>query len=141
MPIEELIRRPVKTLGPEATCTEAAVLMRDENIGAVVVEEDGRPLGVVTDRDLAVRVVAAGRDPGAVRLAEIMSGEPIFVSGARGLDQVIAAMRDGGVRRVPIVDAEGRLRGLVAMDDLQILIAGQLGDLAEALRKAVTPAG
>ncbi len=141
MPIEELIRRPVKTLGPEATCTEAAVLMRDENIGAVVVEEDGRPLGVVTDRDLAVRVVAAGRDPGAVRLVEIMSGEPIFVSGARGLDQVIAAMRDGGVRRVPIVDAEGRLRGLVAMDDLQILIAGQLGDLAEALRKAVTPAG
>ncbi len=139
MPIEELIRRPVKTLGADATCTEAAVLMREEHIGAVVVEEDGRPLGVVTDRDLAVRVIAAGRDPAQVRLSEVMSGEPIFVSGSRGLDQVVAAMRDGGVRRVPIVDAEGRLRGLVSMDDVQILIARQLGDLAEALRKAVTP--
>ncbi len=140
MAIEHLIRRPVKTLGPNASCKEAALLMRDENIGAVVVEEDGRPLGVVTDRDLVVRVVAAGRDPQRVRLSEIMSGDPIFVSGARGLDQVIAAMRDGAVRRVPIVDAEGRLRGLVSLDDLLVLLAGQLGDLSEAVRKAVDPA-
>lgn len=139
MPIEQLMRRPVKTLGPGATCTEAAALMRDENIGAVVVAEEGRPLGVVTDRDLAVRVMASGGDPDKVLLREVMSGEPIFVSGERGLDQVIASMRDVAVRRLPIVDREGKLRGIVALDDLILLLAEQLGNLAHVIRKEIEP--
>jgi len=138
MPIEQLIRRPARTLPPDASCADAAVVMRDENIGAVVVSDAGRPLGVVTDRDLAVRVIAPGRDPQRVRLREVMSGDPIFLSGERGLDQVIQTMRDLGIRRVPVVDADGKLRGLVSMDDLLVLLASQLGDLAQALRKAVS---
>jgi CBS domain-containing protein len=139
MPIDRLLRRPVKTLPPEATCQEAAALMRDENVGAIVVAEESRPLGVVTDRDLVVRVIAAGADATRVLVREVMTGEPIFVSGERSLEQAIAAMRDLAIRRVPIVDANGKLRGLVSMDDLLVLLAEQFSDLAHTIRKEIEP--
>jgi CBS domain-containing protein len=139
MPIERLLRRPLKTLPPDATCQEAAALMRDENVGAIVVAEENRPLGVVTDRDLVVRVVAPGEDAARLRVRDVMTGEPIFVSGDRSLEQAIAAMRDLAIRRVPIVDAEGRLRGLVSMDDLLVLLADQFSNLAHTIRKEIQP--
>jgi len=139
MPIDQLLRRSVKTLPPNATCQEAAALMRDENVGAIVVAEERRPLGVVTDRDLVVRVVAPGEDATRVLVRDVMTGEPIFVSGERSLEQAIAAMRDLAIRRVPIVDAEGLLRGLVSMDDLLVLLAEQFSDLAHTIRKEIEP--
>lgn len=138
MPIDRLIRRPVKTLGPDASCLEAAALMRDENVGAVVVvDEEQRVLGVVTDRDLVLRVLSAGREPSSVALREVMTGEPIYLSQTRNLGQLLATMRDMGVRRVPVVDDDGRVRGLIAMDDLVMLLAEQLGDLAQVVRKEI----
>lgn len=135
MSIEKLIQREVATLPPDATCAEAAQRMRDENIGSVVVADGGRPLGVVTDRDLTVRVIAAGEDPGKLLLRDVMSGEPIFVSRDAGLDQAVAAMRDLAIRRVPVVDDVGQVCGLVAMDDLLVLLSEQLADLAAAIRE------
>jgi CBS domain-containing protein len=132
--IESLLRRPVCTLPPDAPCREAAQLLRDERVGCVVVSEDERPLGIVTDRDLTVRVMAAGLDPDKTPLREAMSGEPVFLASDRGLDQLIATMRHERVRRIPIVDAEGRLEGVVTLDDLLPLLAGQLGELGEAIR-------
>jgi CBS domain-containing protein len=134
MPIKALLRRFVQTLPPDASCHEAAQLMRDENVGSVVVAEEERPLGIVTDRDLAVRVMAAGRDAQKTPLREVMSGEPVFLAEERGLDQVIAVMRQERIRRVPIVDAEGRLEGVISFDDLLPLLAGQLAELAEVIR-------
>jgi len=139
MPIERLIHRPVKTLGPDDSCEEAAALMRDENIGAVVIVDEGRVQGVVTDRDIAVRVVASGGSPAEVRLRSIMSGEPIFLSKARTLDQLVSAMRDMGVRRVPVIEDDGTVCGLVSMDDLLVLISEQLGELAQVIRKEIAP--
>jgi len=134
MSIESLLRRPVCTLPPDAPCREAAQLMRDENVGSVIVAEEGRPIGIVTDRDLAVRVIAAGRAPEKTPLRDVMSAEPFFLVKERGLDQVLATMRQQHVRRIPVVDAEGRLEGVLALDDLVPLLADQLGDLAEAIR-------
>jgi CBS domain-containing protein len=132
--IESLLRRPVCTLSPDATCQEAAQLMRDEGVGCVVVAERERPLGIVTDRDLAVRVIAAGREPGKTQLREVMSAEPVFLAGGRGFDQLLATMRQQGVRRIPVVDEAGRLEGVISLDDLLPLLADQLGDLADAIR-------
>jgi CBS domain-containing protein len=137
MSLERLIQRPVKTLPPDAPCAEAARVMRDENVGCVVVTEDGRPLGVVTDRDLVVRVIADDRDADKLLLRDVMTGEPIFVTGSGGVGQVLAAMRDLAIRRVPIVDEHGRLSGIVAMDDVLLLLAEQLGDVAEAIRAEI----
>jgi CBS domain-containing protein len=134
MSIESLLRRPVCTLPPDALCEEAAQLMRDEGVGSVVVAEQRRPLGIVTDRDLVVRVIAAGRAPEKTPLREVMSGEPVFLASGRGLDHVLATMREQHVRRIPVVDADGHLEGVVALDDLLPLLADQLGDPAEAIR-------
>lgn len=134
MSIESLLRRPVQTLPPDAPCREAAQLLRDEGVGCVVVSEEERPLGIVTDRDLVVRVMASGRDPDKTPLRDVMSGEPVFLADERGIDQVVATMRQERIRRIPIVDAEGRLEGVVSLDDLLPLLARQLGELAEAIR-------
>lgn len=139
MPIDQLVRRPVQVLGPGDTCRTAAELMRDERIGAVVVAEGDRPLGIVTDRDLSVRVLAEGKDPDKLCLSEIMSGDPIFLAAPRTVDQLISAMRDNTVRRVPVVDDGGGLRGLVSMDDLLVLLADQLGNLCEIIRRESRP--
>lgn len=135
MSIERLIRHRVETLPPDASCAEAARLMRDENVGSVVVSDDDKPLGIVTDRDLVVRVLAEGNDADALTLGDIMSGEPIFLGADRNLEQALATMRDLAIRRLPIVDDEGRLCGMLSMDDVVILLAEQLGDLAMAVRK------
>ena len=137
MPIERLIKRPVQSLPPDASCADAARLMRDANVGSIVVSRDGRPLGIITDRDLAVRVIADGVDARQVPISEIMSGEPIFLSGERDIAQVVAIMRDLGVRRIPIVDAEGMLSGVVSLDDLVLLLADQLTGLAQCIRHEV----
>jgi hypothetical protein len=77
--LRRLPRAPLSSW-PNATCLDAAQLMRSENIGSVVIARDGEPLGLVTDRDLAMRVLADAQDPAAVRLNEIMSPHPIFIS-------------------------------------------------------------
>jgi CBS domain-containing protein len=134
MSIEALLQRPVCTLEPDATAREAAQLMRDEGVGCVVVAKEGRPLGIVTDRDLAVRVIAAGRSAEDTLLRDVMSGEPVFLSGDRNLGLVITTMCDQGVRRIPVVDADGQLEGLLALDDLVPLLADLLGTLGDAIR-------
>jgi CBS domain-containing protein len=108
--------------------------MRDERVGCVVVAENGGLLGIVTDRDLVTRVIAAGREPAKTLLREVMSAEPVFLAGERGFDQLLATMRQQGVRRIPVVDDTGRLEGVVSLDDLLPLLADQLGALADAVR-------
>jgi CBS domain-containing protein len=135
--IQDLIHRPVVTLPPSASCMEAAGLMRDANVGAIVVAEDREPLGVVTDRDLAVRVIAEGRDAREVSLRGVMSIYPAFLSIRRSLDEAVATMRDLGVRRLPIVDEHGHLEGMLSMDDILATIGRQLGQLGEAIRREI----
>ncbi len=135
MPIQRILRRSVKTLPPETSCAEASRLLRDEEIGCVVVAEAGRPVGVVTDRDLVVRVMAAGEDADRVSLRDVMSGEPVFLGDANSLDSVVRTMREQGVRRIPVVDDAGELEGIVTLDDLLVLLAEQLGSLAETVRQ------
>ena len=106
MSIESLLRRPVCTLPPRAACQEAAQLLRDEGVGCVVVSEDERPLSIVTDRDLVVRVMAAGLDPGKTLVRDIMSGEPVFLARERSIEQVFATMREQRFRRIPVVDGD-----------------------------------
>jgi CBS domain-containing protein len=134
MSIEALLAGPVQALRPHDTCAEAARQMRDANIGAIVVQDGGRPVGVVTDRDVAVRVVAGGLDAERTPLADVMSDDPVFLSHERSLGELIAAMRDLAIRRIVVVDSQGRLEGLVSMDDLVMLLADQLGALAGAIR-------
>jgi len=125
----------VETLGPHASCAEAARRMRDENIGSIVVARQGEPLGIVTDRDLALRVVADAQDANSLHVEDVMSPDPIFVSDRRSLDDVLKTMRDLGVRRLPVVDHSGLLEGIVTMDDILTHLARQIGQLGEAIER------
>ncbi len=84
-----------------------------------------------------IRVIAAGEFADKLCLREVMSGEPVFLGDACELDQIIATMREEGIRRMPIVDEEGQIEGLVSMDDLLLLLVEQLGGLTAGIRKEI----
>ena len=117
---------------------QAAKLMRDHHIGALVVTEGGagarRPIGIVTDRDMVVEVVAADVDYRTLTVGDIMSERPATLKETAGLFEIIAQMRNGGVRRLVVVDANEHLLGIVAMDDLIPVLAEELSALAQAIR-------
>jgi len=135
MNIGTLVRRAVEIVSPGTSCRQAALRMRDADVGSVIVAEHGRPLGIVTDRDLALRVVASGDDPEKVTVQDIMSRKPLFVAQTRDVSYVLELMRDMAVRRIPVVDDEQRLVGVVALDDVILALSSQLAAVAETIRK------
>lgn len=107
------------TLSAAATATDAARVMRDANIGDVVVLEDRRIRGIVTDRDIVVRGIADGRDPAATTLADICSSDLITVSPSTEVGEAIRLMREKALRRLPVVE-DGRPVGIVSLGDLAV---------------------
>lgn len=134
MSISSLVSRPASVLSPRATCAEAARRMRRQNVGSIVVEEDGAPIGIVTDRDLVTRVLAEEIEPASLCVGEVMSRFPVFLAAERELGEAIQMMTKMGVRRLPVVKANGRLLGMLSLDDVLVHLAGQLGQLKELLR-------
>ena len=138
MNVGEICSRIVVVADSRTQVQEAAKLMRDHHIGALVVTEGGanarRPIGIVTDRDMVVEVLAADVDFRTLTVGDIMSEQPATIHETAGLFEVIALMRSGGVRRVVVVDANGHLLGIVAMDDLIPVLAEELSALGHAIR-------
>jgi CBS domain-containing protein len=104
------------------TVFDAARLMREEDIGDVIVLDDtsARVKAIVTDRDIVIRAIADGADPRETTLAAVASEELLTVSPDDAVDKVARLMRDRAVRRVPVVDAEGRAAGVVSLGDLAL---------------------
>jgi len=134
MTIASLLSRPVATLSGKATCAEAARRMRRQNIGSIVVEEDGVPVGIVTDRDLAVRLVAEELDAGSVTLAQVMSAFPAFLTPQRDLRAAVDVMLEMGVRRLPAVNSKGRVIGILSLDDVLIELCDEFGQIRKLLQ-------
>lgn len=135
MKIDELMSHPALTLSPESNCLEAARLMREAGVGSVVVSTDGGPAGIVTDRDIVIRVVAADRSPKDVSIREVMSPAPLFVFAGRDASFVLELMSDQGVRRLPVVDEQMQIVGIITLDDLIQGVATDLSAVAEAISK------
>lgn len=114
--VREVMTREVCELPPSSTVTEAARVMRDRDLGDVVVAEGGRPLGVVTDRDIVVRAVAEG-DGGGLRLGEMLSRQLRTVAPDASLEDAARCMREAAVRRLVVVE-HGRAVGILGMGDL-----------------------
>ena len=111
--------------------------MRAAGVGSVIVSEDLRPLGIVTDRDLVTRVMAEEAHAEAVELYEIMSPKPVFVARTQEPEHALEVMKDLGIRRLPVVDEAQQLIGVVSLDDLLVFLADQLGSAAQTIRKAM----
>ncbi|NUR77185.1 MAG: CBS domain-containing protein [Thermoleophilia bacterium] len=117
--IREVMTKNPRTVKPDASAAEAAKLMRDEDAGVVpITEGDGRLAGLVTDRDIALRVVAEGKDPGSTKVKEIASQNLVTVDPQQDLDEVLRLMAKHQVRRLPVVEEDGKLVGIVAQADV-----------------------
>lgn len=122
---EVVVRRAV-TARPDETVLCAAQRMRDEHVGDLVILEDERPAGIVTDRDLVVRVLAAEGDPSSLRLEEVMTRAPATVSEDSDVLEVLETMRSTGARRMPVLGADGALMGILALDDVLAWLGRQM---------------
>ncbi len=138
MPVGEICNREVIIMQANETVSESARLMRKHHVGDVMVveERDGIrvPVGIVTDRDLVVEIMALGLDQMAITVGDIMMPGLISVPEDVGVFEAIEYMRAKGVRRLPVVDGKGGLIGILTLDDLLGLLAEELSDLAKTVK-------
>ena len=134
MALVDVCTRHVNRISPDATARQAACLMRDKHIGAlvVVVSEGGRdvPVGIVTDRDLVTKALTAKDDPGHVTVRQAMTEHPTTARETDDVLETARVMEQASVRRLPLVDASGSLTGIVSVGDLYRLLAEELATLS-----------
>lgn len=127
MRVSELMNAPTVTVGPGDSIRQAAICLHAHNVGCVLVTVDGLPLGIVTDRDLALRALAPGLDPQAP-VSLVMSEPVVTIDAEADLAEAYRAFRHSGVRRLPVVSRQ-RLVGLLAVDDLFLDVFQRYADL------------
>jgi CBS domain-containing protein len=141
MRVGEICRSPVVTCRRETGVPELASMMREHHVGAVIVveERDGltAPVGIVTDRDLVVHVLAERLDPALLHAGDLLSGHLVTIDHREGVYEAIWQMRSQRVRRLPVVDARCELTGIVTMDDVTRFLAEELGDLARVVPQQI----
>jgi len=114
MKVSEIMTREPSTLTPASTIGEAATIMRQDDCGSVPIVDAGRLVGIITDRDIVVRVLAGGKDPKTTRISDAMTADPVTVAPDTSVDEAQKVMADRQVRRLPVVEG-GRLVGLVVI--------------------------
>ncbi|HEY8367773.1 MAG TPA: CBS domain-containing protein, partial [Thermodesulfobacteriota bacterium] len=134
------VRPRLVVLNPNTPVLGAARALENNNIGAVVVQREGQVVGIVTDRDLTVRVVGRARDPRTTPLSEVMTTPVVTLSPSDDQAEAIRLMEDYNVRRIPLVD-DGRLVGIVTLDDLLLDEAAPLDRLASVVEAQIGEGG
>lgn len=136
MPVGRICVRTVDVAQIDESATVAAQRMHARNVGTlVVVDKEQRPLGLVTDRDLVIRVLAEHRDPNETTLREVMHRLPHTANEEMPIEEALGIMRCGPFRRFPVVNQEGRLVGILSLDDILDLLAEEFGEIGKLLRK------
>lgn len=132
--VGDVMTRGVAYIPPTTTLTIAARMMRDNDVGDVVVADDGRVRGMVTDRDIVVRAVAEQLDPDTTTVGEICSEDLAVVRPDTPVTEAVQKMRDTAVRRLPVVDDDGNAQGFVSIGDLAVTDDpdSALGDISSA---------
>ena len=116
--IRDIMTSNPRTVEPSKTVVDAARIMKQEDAGVVPVTENGRLTGMVTDRDIAIRVVAEGKDPKSTTVREVASTDLVTIDPQQDLDEALRLMAKHQVRRLPVVEEDGRLVGIVAQADV-----------------------
>jgi CBS domain-containing protein len=116
--IREVMTSNPRAIEADKPVAEAAKLMRDEDVGLAPVVEGDRLVGTLTDRDIAIRVVAEGKDPASTPVREVASTDVVTVAPEQDLDEALSLMAQHQVRRIPVVAQDGRLVGVVAQADV-----------------------
>jgi CBS domain-containing protein len=135
MSISEFCNREVVFATREMSLPEAAQLMREYHVGALVVVDEGNgkrvPIGIVTDRDIVIKVISQSLDLDDFSVGDIMGPQLISVQEKDGVFETIRLMRTKGIRRIPVVNQEGGLVGIISADDILDLLADEMAELAK----------
>jgi CBS domain-containing protein len=139
MPIGDICVREVVTATRETTIQKAAQLMRENHVGDLLVVEQRNglrsPVGIVTDRDIVVAVVAPGLDPAVLSVGDIMGPDLETVQEDDGIFETLNQMRDAGIRRIPVVSEGHALVGIVSTDDIVQLLADEMTEVAKLISR------
>jgi CBS domain-containing protein len=141
MKVSEIMTREPVSVGPDATLGEVATLMKQEDCGSLPVVEDARLIGIVTDRDIVIRAVAAGKDAKTTCVSDVMSADPITVRPDDDVDVAEREMRERQVRRLPVVE-DGKLVGiLVTAQIARVDRAKNVGETFEEISRPSSDRG
>jgi CBS domain-containing protein len=135
MLVKDVMTKKVEWVGPDISLDQIAKKMRDANIGCVPVSENGRVIGMITDRDIACRAVAAGKDLGAVKARDAMSKGVTVIKETADVSEAATLMQTKGVRRLPVLNGENQMVGMISFADLA---ARSPTGAAEAILKAIS---
>lgn len=140
MPIRDIARPRDELVSaePDTPLSDLAQLMDDRRVGCVVIERENNPAGIVTDRDLALRVIGEKKDPDGLTASDIMTDDPHTAEADNGVFELCAKMREHGVRRLPVVE-DGELIGIVTLDDMVVLLEDEMHDISEVIQEESPP--
>jgi CBS domain-containing protein len=138
MKIREIMTPAVQCVRPDDNLVEAAAVMRELDVGVVPVCDAQSLVGMLTDRDIAIRAVAEGSDPNSTFVREVMSPHVVFVYEDDSVDHAVKLMEEHQIRRAPVMSREKRLTGIVSLGDIAVDANPDLS--AEALREVSRPA-
>ncbi|MBC5783984.1 CBS domain-containing protein [Ramlibacter sp. USB13] len=138
--VADVMTRDVRTLGPNDTVVDAARCMDELNVGVIPVCEGEKLVGVVTDRDIVVRGVAQQGEVGSMKLADVMSGHVRCAREDDDVDKVLSEMAEAQIRRLPVVDGNERLMGIVSLGDIAAKNPEDEADVAMSLGDISSPA-
>jgi CBS domain-containing protein len=133
MTVSKYCELNVVSASPDAKVLDVARLMSEKNVGSVVIVEKQAPVGIITDRDIIIRVIGKGKDPKKLTVREVMTKSPIVIEGDKGLFEAMRKFEGGNFRRLPVVDERGRLTGILTTDDMLRLLARELSFVTAVL--------
>jgi CBS domain-containing protein len=137
MSLQKFCERPVVTVAPGQSIEEACRLLRDKNVGCLVVTEGDKLRGILTDRDIALKVTGEKKDPQNTKVNDVMTPNPSRISVNKSLHDLTSLMHTHRVRRVPIVDSDNKVKGMVTLDDLVMLLGQEMADIGQGVSGAL----
>lgn len=133
MSLQNFCQKPVVKISPKKNIIEACRMMEEKNIGCLIAESEGKLCGILTDRDIALKVTGGRKDPRMTMVEEVMTRDPIRISVDKELRHLTSLMHAYHVRRVPIVDGYDTTLGIVTLDDLIALIGDEMSEIGKAV--------
>lgn len=137
MSLRAFCDKRVVTISPERSIAEACWLMKDKNIGCLIAENHGKLCGILTDRDIALKVTGENKDPLTTMVDEVMTRDPVRISVNRNVRELVSLMHMQHVRRVPILDGLDSPIGMVTTDDLIALFGDEISELGKMVAEEI----
>ena len=135
MSLKAFMTKEITALPSTATVLDAAKFMTDMNVGSIIVTDNNRPRGLVTDRDVVAKVIAQGKDSRSIKIGEIMVSPVVTIPEDKDIIDATQIMSAHGIRRLPVTGSNGKLAGVISLDDVLLVLGKEMQNIATTLKK------